>query len=137
MMAAYLFLSIFVRMESQRLWWVRPNGLGAGVRIVAIWSAALLTACATELPTIKEHWHRASTTEQQFGADYYACMKDAQQQRSEGMIYQGTGSARSHTIIDRRMFEMCMGARGYRQTADGHAPHRLARPAGFGPVEMR
>lgn len=106
------------------------------MRWVIATAVIAMAACSTEPPHIREHWHRENTTEQQFGADYYACMKDAQQQRTEALSYQGTGSLYGRTVINRTMFTACMSVKGYAQSEDGMKPHKLRRPDGFEPVLM-
>jgi hypothetical protein len=91
------------------------------MRIFVIVAGIALSACAGaslgDPPPLTRFSH-PTATQQQFMKDRYACMREAQQVKSNAVVtavpqYGGVGSANTRVVISRPLFMGCMGACGY------------------------
>lgn len=71
--------------------------------------ALMISGCATV-------WYRDGTTEQQFYADEYECQAASMGMggvSGYGTVYRGVAVGGLSRTQDRRMYDLCMRARGY------------------------
>lgn len=94
----------------------------------------LVVAIAGCTAPVVMRWDRASTTEQEFARDRYACLQESKQQyvgAPPGL--HAPGAVVTQTVVSGPMFDACMAARGYRKNVSSG---QFAAPPGSA-VPMR
>jgi hypothetical protein len=76
-----------------------------------------LGGCATPPPPMR--YAHQSATQQTYMQDRFACIQQAQQNRSGAYVDQFGGTSQSKVVINRGVFLACMGAKGYKVDANG------------------
>lgn len=82
------------------------------------WAISLVAVGGCAAPRTFEYNH-ASSTQQQFMQDRYACVQQAQQSRSSGYANAYGASLGSAVVTNRGVFMSCMGAKGYTAAEKG------------------
>jgi hypothetical protein len=84
------------------------------MKFIAMTACALLslTGCATK-PLTPARWSKAGGTQEMFMQDRYACLQQAQQPRTAGIVDSSGGSSFGTVVTSQGLLVSCMGARGY------------------------
>ncbi len=94
------------------------RGLCVALGFLTATCAMLLSGCAHPPPP-PARFSKMGANQQTFMQDRFACIQQAQQNRSAAAVYQGSGQSISRMVVSRPVFTSCLGARGYLMNPSG------------------
>ena len=86
--------------------------------VVVLLATIGLASCAPP-PIVPQRFSHATSTQQTFLEDRFACIKQAQQRQEGGYVGAYGGSYGSAVVVSKGVFDACMAAKGYSHNNNG------------------